>query len=203
MASSSSAALTQRWISPQSAASTPADLLAEQQHLLARARPTSRGSSQVEPESGAEAAADERLPEHRVVGGDGEVRGQRQVAAEPDGPAPHAAHDGQLDGVDQFDQRGGRCVGCAAPGRRCAAVARRCWWPPSRRPRRSRLPRRGCGWREANRRWRRRSGRSTNVVDHRMAQRVAPRRAIERETQESPSRDAVTEPSAASTSDHR
>ena len=62
----------------------------------------SRGSSHVEPESG-EAAADERLPERRVVGGDSEVRGQGQIAAKADGPALHAADHGQMDAMDEFD----------------------------------------------------------------------------------------------------
>ena len=64
---------------------------------LARARPTSRGSSQVEPESGLKPRVEERLPEHRVVGGDGEVGGQGQIAAQADRPAPHPAHHRQVD----------------------------------------------------------------------------------------------------------
>lgn len=71
---------------------------------MARARPTNRGSSHVEPESGLKPRFDEGLPEHRVVGGHGEVRGQREVAAQADGPPPHGAHHGQVDGVDEFDQ---------------------------------------------------------------------------------------------------
>ena len=101
--SSSSAELTQRWISPQSAASAAADLLAEQQHLLGPRQADQPGQQPRGAGVGAEAAADERLPEHRVVGGDGEVGGQGQIAAEADGPALHAAHHGQLDVVDEFD----------------------------------------------------------------------------------------------------
>ena len=55
---------------------------------LARARPTSRGSSHVAPESGLKPLVDERLPEHRVVGGHGEVGGEREVAAEARRPSP-------------------------------------------------------------------------------------------------------------------
>jgi hypothetical protein len=47
--------------------------------------------------------ADERFPEHRIVGRDGEVRGQGQIAAKADGPTLHAADHGQLDAVDELD----------------------------------------------------------------------------------------------------
>ncbi len=104
MAASSSVGLTAWWINPQSAASTALTFSPSSSIRLALARPTSRGSSQVAPESGTEAPLDEGLPEHRVGGGEGEVGCQREVAAEPRRPSPHATEHGQLDGRDELDR---------------------------------------------------------------------------------------------------
>jgi hypothetical protein len=70
-----------------------AHLLAEEQHLF-RARRTHKPRQQP---SGSristEAAGQERLPEHGIGGCEGEVGGEREVAAEADRPPPDSAQD--------------------------------------------------------------------------------------------------------------
>ena len=101
--------------------------------------PPAGAAARSRPESGLKPLFDERLPEHRVGRGHGEVGGQREIAAQADGPAPHGADHGQVDGVHSSITR------CAAWGMRRtrSPVRGRCpplWWRPSRRPRRSRRP---------------------------------------------------------------
>ena len=53
---------------------------------------------------GGEPAVDERRPEARVVGGDGEVGRQREVEADAGGPAAHRAHHRDLHRAQQRDE---------------------------------------------------------------------------------------------------
>ena len=105
-----------------------------EQEQLARPRtsPTRRGSSQVAPLSGVKPALAERLPEAGVVGRDAEVGGERELEAEPGGPAPHRAHDRDLRLEHERDQPVGLrrqpALDAAGPGsrRRPARCGRRC-----------------------------------------------------------------------------
>ena len=107
-AASRSSGATASWIRPQSAASAPAHLFAEQQHPASPGHSDEPGQQPRRPRVGGEAAVQERLPEHGIRGRDREVGGQRQIAAEPHRPASHAAHHRQTDGVQQFDDAVGR-----------------------------------------------------------------------------------------------
>ena len=71
---------------------------------LARATPTRRGSSQVAPLSGVKPRLVNGSQKRAVVGGDGEVGGEGELAAEAGGPAPHRAHHRQLDLLEQRDE---------------------------------------------------------------------------------------------------
>ena len=67
--------------------------------VLARASPASRGSSQVDPESGLKPRATNGSQKTASVDGHREVGGQGQIAPEADGVTAHAAHDRQVNGV--------------------------------------------------------------------------------------------------------
>ena len=81
-----------------------AELAPSSSSSLARATPTRRGSSQVAPLSGLKPALGGTAPRSGRLGRDGEVGGERELAAEPGGPAAHRAHHRQLDLGDQLDQ---------------------------------------------------------------------------------------------------
>ena len=91
-AASSSSSGTARWIIPQSAASRAADRPAEQQHLLGPGHADEPGQQPGGAAVGGEPPLGERHPEAAVVGGDGEVGGERDLAAEARPPSPRTAH---------------------------------------------------------------------------------------------------------------
>ena len=103
VARSRSAGATAEKINPQSAASVALILSPSNNICFARVRPINRGSSQVAPESGLNPRAAKRLPKNRVVGGHGEVGGQREIAAQAGGESPHTADNRQMDAVHQLD----------------------------------------------------------------------------------------------------
>ena len=160
-----------------------ADLLAEQQHLLRPRQTDQPGQQPRRARIRAEAAGDERLPEHRIVGGHGEVGGQRQVAAKADGPAAHAAHHGQMNGVDEFDHPMGGVGNAPDQIAGAGPLARALVADPVRA--RAEVVARAANVDGAQRVVGRGVGQRVDErVDHRMAQRVTPRRAIEREAQD-------------------
>ena len=80
-----------------------ADFLAEQQHSPGPGQADQPGQQPGRTRIRAEATVHERLPEHRVSRGYCEISGQRQVAAKPRSPSPHAADHRQLNASDELD----------------------------------------------------------------------------------------------------
>ena len=147
---------------------------------MARARPIEPGQQPRGAGVGGEATADERLPEHRVVGGDGEVRGQGQIAAKADGPPLHAADHGQLDAMDEFDHAIGGVRNAPNQVAGAGPLAGAVGGHPVRA--RTEIASRAADMDGPQRIVGRGVGQQIDErFDHRMAQRVASRRAIERE----------------------
>jgi len=82
----------------------PAELAAEQQQLPRPDRPDDPGEQPGAARVGSEPAVQERVPEGGVPRRHGEVRGQRQLRADPGGPAADRAHHRQLQLEQQRDQ---------------------------------------------------------------------------------------------------
>ena len=91
---------------------------AEQQQLLGPGHADQPGHQPGGPAVGCEASPHERQPEAAVLGGDGEVGGQRHLTAESRRPAADRADDRQLHLEQQGDDAVGleRCAPLHAPG---------------------------------------------------------------------------------------
>ena len=101
---STSAAGTARWIICHSAASVPSTTrpsrIISRRALLTDPPGQEPGGAAV----GGEPAVDERRPEPRVGGGDGEVGGEREVEADARGPPAYRAHHRHLHRAEQRDE---------------------------------------------------------------------------------------------------
>ena len=171
-------------------------LLAQQQHPLGAGHPGQARQQPGRARVRGETAGQERLPEQRVGVGDGEVGGEREIAAQarPPSRAPgRPPAGGSWRGVRS---PGSRYAGYGGPDRPSAGVARSRWWPPSRHRSRSRRRRRSMPIARRVSSVAAAVRIADQVVGHRVVQRITPGRPIQRDSQDRVRRrECRTEPS--------